>query len=306
MTRRLAELGADGLRSALAGPGLRLRTGPFVYCLRSRLEGVAEGLAAMYADFPLSDSPLADFHLTVDRMPGLRGHWRPQVNAWLDGFAPFVPLPLEHGYALLEWAMNFCVAGCAHHYLMLHAACLERDGRALILPGAPGSGKSTLTAALMLAGWRLLSDEITLIDRDSGALLGLGRPVSLKNASLDVIRERAPAGRMGRVAHDTHKGSVGHLRPSADSVAWVDRPARAAQIVFPRWSAGAATEWREHDRAEAFEILARNGFNYSLLGRLGFELVEGLIETCGAWHLRYSELDEALPALERLLQEGRP
>jgi hypothetical protein len=34
--------------------------------------------------------------------------------------------------------------------------------------------------------------------------------------------------------------------------------------------------------------------------------VEGLIETCGAWHLRYSEFDEALPALERLLQEGRP
>lgn len=306
MSRRVGDLDGAALRRALAGPGLRLRTGPFVYCLTSRLEGVAEGLATMYADFPLSDSALADFHLKVDRVAGPRALWRPQVNAWLDGFAPFVPLPLAHGYALLEWAMNFCVAGCAHHYLMLHAACLERDGRALILPGAPGSGKSTLTAALMLAGWRLLSDEITLIDRDSGALLGLGRPVSLKNASLDVIRARAPASCMGRVAHDTHKGSVGHLRPSAASVAAVDRPAQAAQIVFPRWSAGAATEWHAHDRAEAFEILARNGFNYSLLGRLGFELVEGLIERCGAWHLRYSALDEALPALERLLQEGQP
>ena len=46
MTRRVGELGAAALRQALAGPGRRLRTGPFGYCLRSRLEGVAEGRAA--------------------------------------------------------------------------------------------------------------------------------------------------------------------------------------------------------------------------------------------------------------------
>ena len=67
---------------------------------------------------------------------------------------------------MLEWGLNWCVAGHAHQYLMLHAAALERNGRAVILPGDPGAGKSTLTAALMLSGWRLLSDEITLVDRE--------------------------------------------------------------------------------------------------------------------------------------------
>lgn len=308
MTRgpHIADWSRRELAAALAGPGLLLRTGPFVYRLHSRLPDVIDGIAAMYADFESPATALADYHLRVDRMPGIRGHWRPQVNAWLDGFAPFMPLPLDQGYALLEWAMNFCVAGHAHHYLLLHAACLERDGRCLILPGEPGAGKSTLTAALMLSGWRLLSDEITLVDRDTGALHGLARPVSLKNASLDVIRARAPEGHFGRVAHDTHKGTVGHLRASAESVAAVQRTGRAAQIVFPRWQAGAAMQWQAQDRALAFEVLARNGFNYSLLGRLGFEMVESLIDACGCWQLHYSQLDEALPALERLIQTGQP
>jgi predicted ATPase len=31
----------------------------------------------------------------------------------------------------------------------------------VILPAPPGSGKSTLCAALVTRGWRLLSDELT-------------------------------------------------------------------------------------------------------------------------------------------------
>ena len=46
--------------------------------------------------------------------------------------------------------------------LLLHAG-VERDGLALICPPS-WSGKSTLTAALSLRGWRLLSDEFGAFD----------------------------------------------------------------------------------------------------------------------------------------------
>ena len=183
---------------------------------------------------------------------------------------------------------------------MLHAAVLEKNGRAVVLPGDPGAGKSTLTAALMLSGWRLLSDEITLVDRDDGLLVGLARPVSLKNASIDVIRQAFPDAVLGAPAHDTHKGTVAHVRPSADSVARVGEKARPAWVVFPRWRQGATARLSPHSRADAFLHTASHAFNYSLLGSLGFELNAALIDACECHDFEYSRLDDALRVFAEL------
>jgi hypothetical protein len=196
--------------------------------------------------------------------------------------------------------MNWCIAAGAHHHLLLHAAVLERAGRAVILPGDPGAGKSTLTAALMLRGWRLLSDELTIVDLDDGSLLPLARPVSLKERSIDVIRAFEPGAVFGEVAVDTHKGSVSHLRPTATSVARMHERARAAHIVFPRWREGAPAALRPHPKAEAFMHLAGHAFNYSLLGRQGFDANAALVDDCECWTYEYSKLDDAIATFAEL------
>ncbi len=297
---RLGSLSADELARRLAN-GLAFNTGVFSFKVQSREPSVAQGLAFLYADFPLADEAgFVDFHIKLGPAPGLRRWFRPQVNFWLDGFSPFKPLPADHAFALLEWGMNWCLAGQANHYLMFHAAVLERNGVSIIMPGEPGAGKSTLTAALMLSGWRLLSDELTLVDRDDGLIAGLARPVSLKNASIDVIRAFDSKAQLGASAFDTHKGTVAHLRPSTRSVAELHRKGRAAHIVFPRWQALAPTRLTQRAKADTFQVLATHSFNYSTLGRLGFELNAALIDRCDCWDFRYSKLDEALLALEGL------
>jgi len=291
---KLGALSREELRSRLADNTLVLRTGPFATRIHSPMPQIADGLLRLYADFPLGNGKFCDFHVRVGPPAGLRRWLKPQINFWHDGHSPFKPLPANHAFALLEWGLNWCVAGHAHHYLMLHAAVLERNGRALVLPGDPGAGKSTLTAALMLSGWRLLSDEITLIDRDDGMLVGLARPVSLKNASIDVIHQAFPDAIIGAPAHDTHKGTVAHLRSTPDSIARVGEKARPAWVVFPRWRAGAEARLSPHSRAEAFLHTASHAFNYSLLGGLGFELNAALMDTSECHDFEYSRLDEAM------------
>ena len=94
---------------------------------------------------------------------------------------------------------------------MLHAAVVERNGSALFLPAMPGSGKSTLCAALTYRGWRLFSDEFGLIEPARGAVLPLPRAIPLKNRSIEVIRRFAPQGPF--VNESLHRfGNVGRTR----------------------------------------------------------------------------------------------
>ncbi|HRH81820.1 MAG TPA: HprK-related kinase A [Thiobacillaceae bacterium] len=298
---RVADLGRETLGERLRA-GLILETGPFRTRIVSRAPEVLAGLALLYGDFPVHTDGFADFHVQVDRVAGARRYFRPQVSFRFDGSEPFKPLPADHAFASLEWGLNWCIAGQAHHYLMLHAAVLEKNGRAVILPGDPGAGKSTLTAALSLSGFRLLSDELTLIDRDDGLLVPLARPVSLKNASIDVIRGFDPQAVLGDAAYDTHKGTVAHLKPSAESVLRMGEKAHPAFIVFPRWKAGAEARLTPHSKADAFMHAANHAFNYDLLGRLGYELNAGLIDACACHDFEYSRLADAVDVFTELLR----
>ena len=289
----LGELSSAQLCERLA-EGLILQTGPFRTRIVSHEESVRRGLALLYPDFDIHDGGFCDFHVRVDRVAGPRRIWRPQVVFRFDGMTPFKPLPADHAFASLEWGLNWCIAGHAHHYLLLHAAALEKNGRAMILPGDPGAGKSTLTAALSLSGFRLLSDEMTMIDRDDGLLVPLARPVNLKNASISIIRAFSAEAVMGETAQDTHKGSVAHLKAPAQSVRRAGEKARAAMLVFPRWRPDAITRLLPRSRADSFMHAAHHAFNYELLGSVGYELNAGLIDGSECFDFEYSSLPEAV------------
>lgn len=299
---KLLQLSPGELRDRLRGEGLWLRTGPFSLRVHSRVPSVAEGLRDLYGQFEVRSAThsFADFHVRIDSPTPLRRWFRPQVNFSFDGTEPFKPLPLDQAYPMLEWGLNWCISTQAHHYLIIHAAVVEKNGRALILPAPPGSGKSTLTSGLVLSGWRLLSDELTLIHRKTGLIHPLPRPVSLKNQSIPVIRAFSPAVFINRPAHDTLKGTVAHMRPPVDSVRRQHEPAQPGWVVFPKWQADAATQLTPRSRAQTFMFLAQNAFNYSQLGADGFQIGTALIDHCDCYDFEYSVLEDAVAAFDRL------
>lgn len=298
---RIADLARGELARRLAGPGLLLRTGPFVSRIQSDIGLVADGIRLLYADHPCDEADgFADFQLRLRRSSGLRRWWHPQVRFDVDGREPFAPLPLAQAWPMFEWVMNWCVSNRAHRYLIVHAAVVERDGVAVILPAPPGSGKSTLCAALTCRGWRLLSDELALVRRSDGLLVPLARPVSLKNASIDVIRAFAPDAVLGPPVPGTAKGTIAHLKAPAASVARAGEAARALHIVFPRYEAGAATTLAPVPKGQLFMRMADNAFNYFVLGAEGFDCLARLVDGCDGHDFSYSRLDEAIATFDAL------
>jgi hypothetical protein len=63
---------------------------------------------------------------------------------------------------------------------VLHASGVVLDGRAVLLTGSPGAGKSSLAAALVRAGGRLLSDDAVALALTDGALIAHAGSVALQ------------------------------------------------------------------------------------------------------------------------------
>jgi HprK-related kinase A len=297
---KLAQLNLSSFLDDLKERGVWLRTGPFQTHLQSPIDSVGRAIHLLYGDFPLTeDVDFADFHVRL--LPGkLRRFYRPQVFFYFDDQMPFKPLALSHAFAMFEWCMNWCIESHANHYLMMHAAIIERAGRAAILAAPPGSGKSTLTAGLVNRGWRLLSDELTLIDPETGLAVALARPVSLKNESIDVIRNFVPGAVIGPIARDTIKGSVAHLKPPADSVNRVDEPAQPRWVIFPKFETGAKAALVPYERSTALIRLADHAFNYSQYGAAGFDMMVRLIDRCDCYEFTYSHLADAIHLFDSL------
>lgn len=290
-----SSLSPGELAARLESTGVFLETGTFITHIRTPIKSVAEGIALLYGDHRLAiQTDFADFHVSLERPASVRRWFKPQVLFKFDGKSPFKPLPLEQAFPMLEWGLNWCVSSYANRYLIIHAAVIEKAGHAAILPAPPGSGKSTLCAALIHRGWRLLSDELALIRTSDGRIAPLPRPVSLKNQSIDIIGNYVADGIFSRPVTDTMKGTVAHLKPPVESVRRAAEFALPGWIIFPKWENGMPARLDELPQTRAFMRVAENAFNYSALGTRGFETLAGVIDRSRCFEFTYSDLDDAV------------
>jgi HprK-related kinase A len=301
----LRESGPEHLYARLRGAGVRYGIGPFVVALRGGDRRFAARLHAHYPAYPLvAASEFADATLTLTRNPSLSRHWWSTRAIRLEDEQVFTTFPEQAALAHLEWTLNWAIANRAHAWLMLHAGVLARPEGALILPAAPGAGKSTLCAYLMHRGWRLLSDEFTLLRDESLAIHPFPRLLPIKNASIAVLRQCIPEARFGPEIPGTHKGTVAHLQPPDEAIARMHETALPRLMIFPRYVAGSPLEISPVPRAQCFVEITQNAFNYVLKGETGFRLAAALTERVSAFQLHYSDLEAAAVAINDLMAEA--
>ena len=272
-----------------------LHIAPFNVRIRSSFSAVAQHIEFFYSDYRRCESgEFVDFDLQVLHGKGLRRWWRPQARFLLDGAESFFPLPSDQSAPMLEWGLNWCVAGRPLGYLVMHAAVLANTGEALMMPGFPGAGKSTLCASLcLLEQWQLLSDELAILDPTSGKMQPHPRPISLKNASVDVV-SAFPAARLGPVYVDTRKGTLSHAACPQASITSSKDTAAVRWVVFPRFEPDATAQSEEISRAEAFTLISEQSFNKDRMGETGFDALCAMLTAARCFQIVYGSTADGL------------
>ena len=278
----------------------RLRIGPAAFRVGSNWRAPVDALERLYAGYPAPHCGIVDFSVRLEAERPWRRWVRPSVAIRGDYMLPdAAPVALAHGLLAAEMGMNLQMALGWRRHLLLHAASVERDGRALLMTGVSGAGKSTLAMLLGEAGWRLMGDEFALLDLADGTLHPFPRAVSLKNAAIGLALDPA---RLGPLLAGTPKGDIRHFRPNADAIARMDAPARPVAILFPRF--GHAEEVRPVGAAEAFMRLTQASTNYVALGAEGFDALTRLVREVPARAVDYPDAAAGIAAVERAWEEA--
>jgi HprK-related kinase A len=303
----LKDLSAKSL-SARLRRGLCLRQGPFILRLRGALPKLSERLLSYYPNYPLAaDDTFADAYVTLGRRLSLDRDWYRTGAVFADDGTLFTKFPLDAMVANIEWMTNWFIAMRVHHFLMFHAAVVANDAdNAVIFPGEPGAGKSTLCAYLIHNNWRLLSDEFTLLRDESLAIHPFPRAIPLKNESISIIREMIPDAVLGPEIPGTRKGTVSHLCPSENHIRRMDELAHPKLLIFPTFKRGSPLTLEPLSTEECFVGLTRHSFNYVARGLDGFNLTGALAQAIRGYRLVYSDLPSAAEAIKGLMAEAAP
>jgi hypothetical protein len=182
----------------------------------------------------------------------------------------------------------------------LHAACVSKNGKGILLCGDSGAGKSTLAYACARAGWTYTSDDTSYLvnDCDTPRVIGHSHRVRFRPTARALFPELA-----GHEVTPRMEGKPSIEIPVSElprlvtaSEAWIHAivylhrdPSETGRMV--RLPAGTATERTRNELYSAGEVRAKH------------EKVLEVLSGIPTYELLYSELDHAIDQLGLLVQD---
>lgn len=197
---------------------------------------------------------------------------------------------------LLERVLDHLIESCSSG-MLLHAAAVARDGRALVLAGGSGSGKTTLTTWLLQQGFDYLTEELVWIDPDTLSLHGFARPLHVKESGREVL-----AARVDIDGEATMKASSGFLVSPRRLGARAVSEARLAGLIFPTYQAGGRFDFCPLTKAQAASRLMNCLLNARQHLSHGFDDVARLVRDVPAFSMTYANVEQAGAQLETWLR----
>ncbi len=125
---------------------------------------------------------------------------------------------LEVALGLLDAEIRMLIATATTDWIFVHAGVVAVRGRALVIPGASFSGKTTLVRALVEAGATYYSDEFAVLDRD-GMVHPYPRRLSIRGGDGSATAElhvQELGGVAGELCAVVDTVAITRYRPGAD------------------------------------------------------------------------------------------
>ena len=174
----------------------------------------------------------------------------------------------------------------------LHAAAVSRDGRALLIAGPGGSGKSSLATELVGVGFCYLGDDVIPLDPVSGTAFPF--PVT------PAVRS-TPGGRLPRKAVAT----LPRFEVELDAARVAPAPVPVRLVVFPAYT-GRLVNMRSWPPARTALDLLRHCLNFERHGEPTVRALCSLAATWSAIGLRFDHAGRAAVALAAAWRTGGP
>jgi energy-coupling factor transporter ATP-binding protein EcfA2 len=179
----------------------------------------------------------------------------------------------------------------------LHAACVSRNGKGILLIGDSGAGKSTLAYACARAGWTFTSDDTSYLINDSTVprVIGHSHRARFRPSAKELFPELQRFGLTPRIEGKPSievpisELPVENSAPEAnvDLIVYLNRgPSAAGSLI--RLPHGTATERTCSDLYSAGEIRAKH------------EGILQILSDIPTYELQYRDLSQGIVLLDRL------
>ncbi len=188
----------------------------------------------------------------------------------------------------------------SRYFMAIHAGVVSDGAQCIMFPGAPGRGKTTLTAALSREGFHYFSDEFALLEEGTLRVHPVPLSLTIKPGAVSVLTHYYPE--LARLpAHVRDDGqTVCYLNP-AERLAESDRSSPVGFIIFPYYAPDVVTALRPVSKPEALRRLLRECLVLpERLDRAGVESLVQWIRRVECHELPMSSLADAVGLLKRL------
>lgn len=183
-------------------------------------------------------------------------------------------------------------------FLLIHSgAVVSPRGDGILLPAEAGSGKTTLVAGLVRAGFGFLSDEVGVLDPLTRRLYPFPRAFNFKDGSLSVFPDLEAQDDGSPLRRGPGYTGLAKIRPGAGA-----GPSQVSFVIFPSHTPGVGTEVTALSPAETTKELWANAMNLPHFGARALPILAQVSRESRGYRLVSGGLEGAVRAVVEITE----